>query len=86
MIGELIFGLILFFQPKPWFYGKFYKIDCPLIGRCNKEVRIFFLCVGYVIIIRSLFLICFLNVLLLDKFGLGFSKYFLQWLFLLLRI
>ena len=69
----------------PWFHGNSFTIGCLLIFTLSIDRWFYAPCALYVNLMRSLFLISFLNALMVCMFGLGSNMFSLECLFLLLQ-
>jgi len=93
VVGINLFGIQIYHLPKLFSFEKFFMGGFLQIIIFKIKVSIFVLCVHFVKSMRNLFIIYFLNALMLCIFGVGFGRFFLLLIslirmifFLLLRV
>jgi len=72
-----LFGFHISHLSKLLSFGKFFMGGFLQINIFKIKVSIFFLCLRFVKSMRNLFIICFLNALMLCIFGVVFRRFFL---------
>jgi len=77
VVGVNLFGLQISHLPKLLSFGNFFMGSFVQISIFKIKVSIFVLCVHFVKNMRNLFIIYFLNALMLCIFGVGFDRFFL---------